>query len=90
MNASITDSIRVIGAASILGLASRCKFDVVYTVEIGLNVHVMISPDLSIGGDPSSTMIIRHVVMLCFARIRANLKINLPDLAARMVISVGA
>ena len=50
----------------------------------------MISPDLSIGEDPFLIMLTPSVAILCFARIRANPKINLPDSAARMVISVGA
>ena len=48
----------------------------------------MISPDLSIGEDPFLIMLTPSVAILCFARIRANPKINLPDSAARMVISV--
>ena len=80
----------MMGDASILELGNRCKPVVVYTIHISLDVLVMISPDLSIGGDPFLIMLTPSVVILCFTRIRAYPRINLPDSAARMVISVGA
>jgi hypothetical protein len=76
--------------ASILELGNGCNPIVVYTVYAGLDVHAMISPDLSIGDDPFLIMLTWRTPILCFTLIKANPKINLPDSAACVVISVGA